>query len=403
MQTPSEKWPDSFLAEMRHVGDPFADETVGALFSRGDISDVNELLSTLVRNEQIPPENMDPVVHEYLRATSSVPGMDQALVHEAEELFTKHGNLALFALVCASLPECYVMKKGVHVLWVTQRLQTHVLRRLLETAHMVLRVMSPGGLAPGGAGLRAAAKVRLMHAAIRRLILHGDRAKHTAHPGTLGDAMLAESWNVDHMGVPINQTDLAYTLLTFSYVLPRSLEKLGVQMTPRQKLAFIHTWNVVGRVMGIREDLLAADYEEAHWLFERIKDLEGGESRAAQEMTAAVVRCMQDAIPGTVLDFLPLLLMGELIDEKTRAWLGIKMPGPIPAAAQLLLTTNVRGATWIKQGAQDYLVITPQIWQWVAGYVTVFLTNFGQPKGWQRQMFAIPAEVAKHWKLPKFG
>ncbi|HYV98058.1 MAG TPA: oxygenase MpaB family protein [Gemmatimonadaceae bacterium] len=401
MPTPAEKWPDEFLVGMRQLGDPLADATVDALFRRGDIANVNALLTTLVRNDLVPDGGTDPDIRAYLQATASVPGIDHDLVAAAQDLFAKNGPLALFTLLCASLPECYTMKKGVNVLWITQRLQEHVLRRLLETAHMVTRVMTPGGLAPGGAGLRTASKVRLMHAAIRRLILHGQHSKRTADVGTLAEAMSATAWDTSHLGVPINQMDLAYTLLTFSYVMPRSLDKLGMRLTDREREGFIHTWNVIGAVMGIRSDLLPASYAEAEWLFARIKELEGGASEAGQRMTAAVLRCMQDAIPGTVADFLPLLLITELLDERTRQWLGITPPGPVSAAAQMFLMANVRNSNWITRGADKYVVVSPPIAKWVAGYVTVFLTNLGQPKGWQRQMFTIPDEVARHWELPK--
>jgi hypothetical protein len=185
------------------------------------------------------------------------------LVHAAQELFIAHGNLALIVLVCASLPECYVMKKGIQVLWLTQRLQEHVLRRLVETAQLVISVMWRGGLSPDGSGVRTAAKVRLMHAAIRHLILHGRPEAQDAKPSSFADVLLTVRWNTQELGYPINQEDLVYTLLTFSYVIPRGLEKLGVQVTPTQKEAFIHCWNIVGRIMGIREEILPENYEEA--------------------------------------------------------------------------------------------------------------------------------------------
>ena len=42
----------------------------------------------------------------------------------------------LACLLCASLPECYVARRGVPVLWLTQQLEQHTTRRLYETAQM---------------------------------------------------------------------------------------------------------------------------------------------------------------------------------------------------------------------------------------------------------------------------
>ncbi len=152
--SPREKWPDTFLASMRQVGDPLADATIAKIFERCQIQRVNQLLTTLIHNDDIPPEGLDAEIYDYLRATSIVPAVNADLIREGQEFFVKHGNLALFVLVCASLPECYVLKRGINVLWLTQRLEEHVLRRLLETADMVISVMSVGGLERGGSGFR---------------------------------------------------------------------------------------------------------------------------------------------------------------------------------------------------------------------------------------------------------
>src|SRR5262245_58016105 len=166
-----DRWTDEFLEAMRKVGDPLADDTVAEVFRAGAVEAVNSLLSALVRNDQIPPSGLPAKGYEFLEATSGLPQLDAAKVERGEKLFMSHGNLALAILLCASLPECYVQKRGVKVLWLTQRLQEHVFRRLLETAQMVLAVMSRGGLSGDGRGIRAAQKVRLMHAAMRHLIL----------------------------------------------------------------------------------------------------------------------------------------------------------------------------------------------------------------------------------------
>ena len=51
----------------------------------------------------------------------------------------------------------------------------------------------------------------------------------------------------------------------------RSYLKLGVRMTPAEKNAYIHCWNVVGFLMGIREELLPANYEESEKLYDAIR------------------------------------------------------------------------------------------------------------------------------------
>jgi hypothetical protein len=401
MPTLPPKWPDSFLAEMRLVGDPLADDTIQRVFEAGEITQVNDLLMTLVRNDQIPSVGLDPHVQAYLGATEETPMADPDMVREAQQFFVDHGDLVLFSLVCASLPECYTMKKGINVLWMTQKLNEHALRRLLETAQLVLRVLTPGGLDRNGAGVASAAKVRLMHAAIRHLILHGGPSSAPDRPKTFSEVLIGAQWDTETLGYPINQTDLAYTLLTFSHVIPRSMLRLGVTMTLTQMNAFVHCWNVVGQTMGIRPDMLPADYAEAETLYAHIKAREGGPSDEGKAMTDALRNCLKSALPGHIIDFLPVLLMRELMDQPTCTWLGIPEPNALSSMAQKILTDEIRGIALVKREAHEHLAITPLLWDWAAGKMVNFLTNYRQPAGWNKQIFAIPDELATSWNLPK--
>ena len=92
------------------------------------------------------------------------------------------------SLACASLPACYAARRGVQLLSLTARLQSDPVRRIGETAQLTLDGMAPGGLVPGGRGVRDAQKVRLMHAAVRHLVRDSD--------------VYDPEW-----GVPINQED----------------------------------------------------------------------------------------------------------------------------------------------------------------------------------------------------
>ncbi len=69
----SSRWTDSFLDAKRRIGDPPADRVVDDLFTAGNVDAVNALLRTLVRNDQVPPDELPPIVAEYLRDTVLLP------------------------------------------------------------------------------------------------------------------------------------------------------------------------------------------------------------------------------------------------------------------------------------------------------------------------------------------
>ncbi len=65
------------------------------------------------------------------------------------------------------------------------------------------------------------------------------------------------------LGLPINQEDLTYTLLTFGLMIPEGLKKWGCPLDQDDCDAFLHTWLVVGSIMGIRNDLMPETYAQA--------------------------------------------------------------------------------------------------------------------------------------------
>ena len=48
------RWTGDLLDRMRRVGDPLADSTVKAVFEKGEVAAVNDLLTRLVRNDDVP-------------------------------------------------------------------------------------------------------------------------------------------------------------------------------------------------------------------------------------------------------------------------------------------------------------------------------------------------------------
>jgi hypothetical protein len=400
MATTDEKWPVELLTGLRQQGDPLAGELVHNLFVQGQAEAVSQLLTTLVRNDDIPPTGLPPAVYQYLQE-ATLPPVDPERVLGGQELFRRHGNLALVVLLCASLPECYLMKKGVEVLWLTQQLEAHVLRRLLETAQMVVSVLMPGGLGPNGRGIRRAQKVRLMHAAIRHLILCGSAPQSVGStPSDLSEVLLKVNWDTATLGIPINQEDMLYTLLTFSFVIPRGLERLGVHLMPEHKEAFIYCWNVVGTIMGLQPELLPQSYAEAGVLFERIKQLEAGPSQPAQAMTAALIRCIQQALPDHLMSFAPAFLMRQMLDPTSAQWLGVPEPGILARLAGDLLLKEVHGTADLIDFAREENLVPDAVWNWFSQRLMHYLLNLQQPPGWKRSLFTLPEGLANEWQIP---
>jgi hypothetical protein len=271
---------DEHLEAMRAEGDPLADATVAALFEDGGIGSVNRLLRDLSRNDDALPDGIPQALRDYLGATARPTALDGEKRRRAEAIFALHGPAILLVLGFYSLPAAYAAGKGVQVLHRTSYLLERPLVRLAETAQMVVDVMAPGALSPSGRGIRTAQKVRLMHAAVR---YHLQRAKE-------------RPWDAS-LGLPINQEDLAGTLMTFSYVVLEGLPRLGIKLSPEDQEAWLHAWVDMGRRLGVAERLLPASVDEARELTALIRKRQIVASPEGQQLAASLLQAMRARLP----------------------------------------------------------------------------------------------------------
>lgn len=393
---PSNRFTQADLESFRSVCDPLADEAVRLIFEHREVSAVNHLLSRLLKNDGVPPQGLPPEVSDYLARSGELPSWADAVkIKRGERVFMQHGLYTLGALLCAALPECYTMKNGVKVLAATQKLSAHTVRRLFETAQMVVDVMAPGGLAAGGRGVRAAQKVRLMHAAVRHLILNEPRAPGGA-PSDLGAALTQVRWD-DAWGKPGNQEDLAFTLLTFSHVILRSLRLFGVRLSPDEAEAYLHCWNVVGYLMGIQEALLARSVAEAEALFEQIKAHQAGPSPEGKALTAALTTFIASVIPYKALaPHIQHTVIRYLVGGETADMLGVGYAGMLERVG---LSMMLRGAGI----AQAFIDLE---WSRPDGCLTgkcfsVKLIDYllTVERGGDRGLFYIPEQLVDSWGI----
>jgi hypothetical protein len=286
------RWDDTVLDALREEGDAEADAVVDAYFSDLRHEDPGGLMRGLVRYQGLPPEEQDPAVARFFAEQPSWPTwVKPDLVTEGEEFFARWGSHVFTALYAASLPTAYAAAKGVQVLHLTARLATDAKRRLNETAQFHLDVLQPGGLKPGEKGYDDVRHVRLMHAAVRWLILHDDRVAKSTPP-----AAGQFRWD-PASGVPINQEDLLETLLTFTQIVFEVFDRTGVHYTEDEATAYLHTWCVVGHLIGIRPDLLPLDLDDAKVLMAAARRRNHAHSAAGVEMTAALLEQASAVVP----------------------------------------------------------------------------------------------------------
>jgi hypothetical protein len=90
-------------------------------------------------------------------------------------------------------------------------------------------------LRPGGSGWEAALRVRVLHAKVRRSLLKSKKR-----------------WDIDKNGIPINQEDMAATLLAFSVNVLVGIEIIsGQPLCESEQRDYLALWRYLGWLLGV--------------------------------------------------------------------------------------------------------------------------------------------------------
>jgi hypothetical protein len=168
-----------------------------------------------------------------LRSATLPAWMDVALSEEGRQ-FQRKWIGEILGSGLSSLVESVGYVPGNIVLAETGRLMHAVpsRRRLLESGNFSFDLIEHG-LSPASPGLETLARVRLLHAMVRRHMTSGAGKK---------------KWRAGEWGVPVSQEDSVHTLLMMSYVVLRSLAAQGVVVSGREQQAMSMFWSHAGRV-----------------------------------------------------------------------------------------------------------------------------------------------------------
>lgn len=278
--------------------------------------------------------------------------VDEDKLDLASRVWDDNMLFCLLVLFSGSLPYCYLDKKGIPMLFETGKLleEPYISQRLYETGLMLDSVMSKGGITVlheqgqkgrrflAGKGVLYARKVRLLHASMRYMATREpeDRPDQVDPAADrrwqVKRGLAGASWDMEKDGMPINQEDLAYTLLTFGWVIPTGLDKWGRAPDREGLAAFLHCWKVTGHLMGVREELMTDDPDEAKELFETLVDRVRGESVASVKMTRALTTFLSKYLPGwfSLKNGLPAVMIEDQVgSEDAETLLGEKV-GKLP-------------------------------------------------------------------------
>jgi ER-bound oxygenase mpaB/B'/Rubber oxygenase, catalytic domain len=239
------------LAPLLAQGDALADAAVEALGSLSPTA--RESLLGRVLALQTPKRLPEDVRH-FRDALLDVPfWADEGRAARGGAVLLRTGIFGGLVLAFRSLLLGYCSPAGNKPLVFSGRLRASAARRLSETGRFVQSVYLAGGVAPGAPGFIATARVRLMHAQVRRLLRASPR------------------WDTEAWGLPINQLDMAGTVLLFSLVVVDGLRRFGFKFSAEEVSDVLHLWRTVGWLLGVRVDLLSSSESDARAMWDLIR------------------------------------------------------------------------------------------------------------------------------------
>ena len=239
---------DNYIAHTT-VGDPLADKLIEYLSSlpRDKSAELIELGmqdggSAALRAEAEP-------VREFFDACYDPPGwVDLSSFAPGYRLFHRNTALVLAGMVAGVLVEGFTTNIA-RSFFITGRLRDQGIRRLKQNNRHMLEIFMPGGMERYGDGWALSVRIRLVHAAIRRLLTRSGE------------------WDIGELGTPISAAHVGFAASAFSARLLQHLGRLGASFDRKERESFMAVWRYSGYLMGVPETILFEDEQDALEVF----------------------------------------------------------------------------------------------------------------------------------------
>jgi hypothetical protein len=232
------------------VGDPLADAVVTTMRELPP-GQGRRLFEQAVTGGIASVADPPQALTEFFASVDTVPyWLDRDELDRGCRAIARTGLLGLVLVMpMMALYGGYLASRADKTLLRTGDLDSMAAKRLAETAGWWVDVTTPGGLDRFAPGFTGTLRVRLMHAQVR--------AAMAQRP----------DWDYEAWDHPVNQIQIAGTLLLFSLVMLLGSRTLGLRFSARERAAAIHLWRYVGYLIGVHPDLLPATEADAWRLF----------------------------------------------------------------------------------------------------------------------------------------
>lgn len=190
------------------------------------------------------PDAPQPIRDFFCRVEAVPEWVDPEMIRRGQRAMRRGGADGMYVARDVSLLGGYQFSGFNKTLLRTGALEKGSNKRFAETMQWAMDVIAEGGLEPLGTGYRSTIRVRLIHAFVRR------------HVGAMPD------WRPAEWGVPVNQTDMAATLIGALIAPPAASLGMGILTAPEDLDAVAHLTRYVGWLIGVEDEWLPHSFRD---------------------------------------------------------------------------------------------------------------------------------------------
>ena len=232
------------LGEHLTVGDEPMDRLVEWMFAEGIDRTRPMFDRALAHGIDSVPDAPEPLRAFFVRIEAVPDWVDADLLRRGQRALRAGGADGMYVARDVSLLGGYQFSGFNKTLLRTGALEKGSNTRFAETNQWALDVIADGELIPHGVGYQSTIRVRLIHAFVRR------------HVSAMAD------WRADEWGLPVNQTDMAATLVGALIAPPLGAMGMGLLTAPADLDAIAHVTRYVGWLIGVDDEWLPHSFRD---------------------------------------------------------------------------------------------------------------------------------------------
>ena len=219
------------------IGDPLADDAVESLAAADQRTAHRLIQAGMDRDESAFAAAPEPLREFFAQLEAPPAWFDASATYAGCRAFHAYSDLFIPAFFVVTLQNAATLISKAF--YTTGRVTTgQGPRRIQQNTRHFIEIMLPGALDRDGEGWKLSARIRLVHAQVRRLVRASGK------------------WDEDTYGVPISAAHMGLASANFSATMLAQASRLGARLDADARASFMQIWRCASLIIGTPEALL---------------------------------------------------------------------------------------------------------------------------------------------------